>query len=92
MTLGFPAVYGARKIDKELNVKLDGCGNPAPLPQWFVKRKKAKLPSVSMIDNFHSYLQNLQETSNNFIKKIVNITKLKAGHHDPLNFLNLFCF
>ena len=43
VTSGFPAVYGAIKIDKELHVELEWCGDPVPLPQWFVKGKKAKL-------------------------------------------------
>ena len=83
VTSGFPAIYGAIKIDKELHVELEWCGDPVPLPQWFVKGKKAKLSSVSMIDNFHSYLQNLQETSNDFIKEIKSRQHYKAKGRAP---------
>ena len=64
-------------------MELEWCREPVPLPQWFVKGKKAKLSSVSMIDNFHSYLQNLQETSNDFIKEIKSRQHYKAKFRAP---------
>ena len=64
-------------------MELEWCGDPVPLPQRFVKGKKAKLSSVSMIDNFHSYLQNLQEISNDFIKEIKSRLHYKAKGWAP---------
>ena len=36
-TKGFPKIFGATKIDKDLNVQLGRCGDPVPLPQAFVR-------------------------------------------------------
>ena len=55
-------------------------------PNGFVKGKKAKFSSVNFIDNFHSYLQNLREISNDFIKEMKNRQCYKAKGRAPYSF------
>ena len=75
---GFPKIYGAIKINKDLHVQLEWCGGSVPLPQSFVKGKDPKLTNVSMLDNFHSYLQSLQDSFNTFIEEMKSRQEYKA--------------
>ena len=36
-TTGFPKIFGSIKVDQDLYVQLEWCGDPVSLPQWFVR-------------------------------------------------------
>ena len=62
---------------------MEWCGDSVPLPQWFVKGKDPKLTNVSKLDNFHSYLQNLQNFCNTFLEEMQSRQHYKAKGRTP---------
>ena len=80
---GFPKIYEAIKINKNLHVQLKWCGDSVLLPQWFVKGKDPKLTNMSMLVNFHSYLQTLQDSCNTFIEEMKSRQHYKAKGQTP---------
>jgi len=51
---GFPSVQEAIKVDEHLNVQIQFCSYPGPLPSLFACGRNAKLVRYSMLDNFPS--------------------------------------
>ena len=52
---GFPCILEAIKVDSGLHVELQYKNNCVLLPKWFAQGRNAKLTSLSMLHNFHSY-------------------------------------
>ena len=75
---GFPFVKEAIKIDRQMHVQLQLCGNSVPLPPWFVQGRNAQLTRHSMLHNFPSYLNTFTKTEN---KIVIEMEKLQ--HYSP---------
>ena len=66
----FPEIVDAIKINKNLNVELLFRGDEVPLPLWFTKDENCTIKRFSMLDDFLSYLSNLQKKGNFFIEEM----------------------
>ena len=75
---GFPFVKEAIKIDRQMHVQLQLCGNSVPLPPWFVQGRNAQLTRHCMLHNFQSYLNTFTKTEN---KIVIKMEKLQ--HYSP---------
>ena len=75
---GFPFVKQAIKIDRQMHVQLQLCGNSVPLPAWFVQGRNAQLTRQSMLHNFPLYLNTFTKTEN---KIVIEMDTLQ--HYSP---------
>ena len=76
----FPVISQTIHIDKDLHVKLQSNGNPAPLPKWFTTGHNAKLTKLSMLENFPAYLTNKAE---NHPPTILDELRKRQMYNDP---------
>ena len=82
----FPVVRSAIKIDKDLHVQLQVYGNPVPLPTWFTQGRSAKLTTLSMLENFPNYLQNVISSDGNLIQKLQRRQHYKPKGRPPYSY------
>jgi hypothetical protein len=65
-------------IDRNLHVKLYNQGNPIPFPEWF-RKSSCKLTSVSMLENFACYIENVVEAMSRNVLSELN----KLRYYQP---------
>ena len=57
----FPSIKECIRIDQNLHVQLQCNGNPIPLPQLFIHGNYDKLTKFIMLENFPTYIKNVEE-------------------------------
>lgn len=72
-----PEVTYCIRVDSDLRVQLFFKGLPVPLPHWFRKSRNTKLSSVSMLQNFVSYIKSETEESPSAIYEEIRQLKYK---------------
>ena len=73
-------------VDNTLHVKLFYEGSHGPLPEWFRKGNSCKLSSISMLENFPTYVMNrVNEMSNHVLKELKDIEFIKSKGCPPFS-------
>ena len=80
---GFPFVKEAIKIDRQIHVQLQLCGNSVPLPPWFVQGRNAQLTRHSMLHNFPSYLNTFTKTENKIVTEMEKLQRYSPKGRPP---------